>query len=281
MTEDDVPLNDPVGGWIHWQEQPELAIRSIELVRGGASDLYGSSAIGGVVNVIPVRAHVHAGRAAAPATAAKAPTTTACSRRRNAAPGACSRPAACSAPTATSRKLPRSAARSTSPATCTARTRCSLAEHDRGPAAALCARQRLQRVAPQRHALPDQRHPPRCATPPAATGKAPHDGTSLTLRLYGSDERYRQTFSSISNLPNSSDPTCSYRCGEIPTQVLATSRTTNWARRPTGASRSAPGFFSWPEPTSTTCASGTASRPTAHRRAHQSARPSARLRRLC
>ncbi|MGD0521751.1 MAG: TonB-dependent receptor [Terracidiphilus sp.] len=55
ITEDDVPLNDPLGGWIHWQEQPELAIQSIELMRGGASDLYGSSAIGGVVSVIPVR----------------------------------------------------------------------------------------------------------------------------------------------------------------------------------------------------------------------------------
>ena len=55
ITEDDVPLNDPLGGWIHWQEEPELAIQSIELMRGGASDLYGSSAIGGVVSVIPVR----------------------------------------------------------------------------------------------------------------------------------------------------------------------------------------------------------------------------------
>ncbi len=55
VTEDDVPLNDPLGGWIHWQEQPELSIQSVELVRGGASDLYGSSAIGGVVNMIPVR----------------------------------------------------------------------------------------------------------------------------------------------------------------------------------------------------------------------------------
>src|SRR5262249_37882486 len=51
VTEDDVPLNDPFGGWIHWEEQPELALHSIELVRGGASDLYGSSAIGGVINV--------------------------------------------------------------------------------------------------------------------------------------------------------------------------------------------------------------------------------------
>jgi outer membrane receptor protein involved in Fe transport len=52
---DDVPLNDPYGGWIHWGELPPLAIRSVEVVRGGASDLYGSSAIGGVVSILPVR----------------------------------------------------------------------------------------------------------------------------------------------------------------------------------------------------------------------------------
>ena len=54
---DNVPLNDPFGGWIHWEELPEEAIHSVEVVRGGASDLYGSSAIGGVINVIPVRAN--------------------------------------------------------------------------------------------------------------------------------------------------------------------------------------------------------------------------------
>lgn len=52
---DDVPLNDPYGGWIHWEELPSLAIHSVEVVRGGASDLYGSSAIGGVIDVVPVR----------------------------------------------------------------------------------------------------------------------------------------------------------------------------------------------------------------------------------
>ncbi|HEY1807937.1 MAG TPA: TonB-dependent receptor [Acidobacteriaceae bacterium] len=52
---DDVPLNDPFGGWVHWEELPELAVRSVEVVRGGASDLYGSSAIGGVISVVPVR----------------------------------------------------------------------------------------------------------------------------------------------------------------------------------------------------------------------------------
>jgi outer membrane receptor protein involved in Fe transport len=52
---DDVPMNDPYGGWIHWGELPELAIQSVDLVRGGASDLYGSSAIGGVISITPVK----------------------------------------------------------------------------------------------------------------------------------------------------------------------------------------------------------------------------------
>ncbi len=52
---DGIPLNDPYGGWIHWSEIPGPAIRLVEVVRGGASDLYGSSAIGGVINVLPVR----------------------------------------------------------------------------------------------------------------------------------------------------------------------------------------------------------------------------------
>jgi outer membrane receptor protein involved in Fe transport len=55
VLSDQVPLNDAFGGWIHWNEVPQLAIAGVELMRGGASDLYGSSAIGGVIDVTPVR----------------------------------------------------------------------------------------------------------------------------------------------------------------------------------------------------------------------------------
>ncbi len=55
VLSDEIPLLDPYGGWIHWEELPELSIKSIEVVRGGASDLYGSSAVGGVISFIPVR----------------------------------------------------------------------------------------------------------------------------------------------------------------------------------------------------------------------------------
>ncbi|WP_213806402.1 TonB-dependent receptor [Granulicella sp. dw_53] len=55
VLSDQVPLNDAFGGWIHWNEAPQLAVAGVELMRGGASDLYGSSAIGGVIDVTPVR----------------------------------------------------------------------------------------------------------------------------------------------------------------------------------------------------------------------------------
>ncbi len=56
VVSDQVPLNDPFGGWIHWDEIPELAIHDVLLERGGAANLYGSSAIGGVIAIDPVTA---------------------------------------------------------------------------------------------------------------------------------------------------------------------------------------------------------------------------------
>lgn len=53
VLEDGAPLNDPFGGWIHWSESPQQTIQAVTLVTGGGSDLYGSSALGGVINVIP------------------------------------------------------------------------------------------------------------------------------------------------------------------------------------------------------------------------------------
>ena len=54
VLEDGAPLNDPFGGWIHWNENPAQAVQTVELVTGGGSDLYGSSALGGVIDITPV-----------------------------------------------------------------------------------------------------------------------------------------------------------------------------------------------------------------------------------
>ena len=48
---DGLPLNDPFGGWVYWQSVPGLSIGSVEIVPGGSSVLYGTTALGGVVNI--------------------------------------------------------------------------------------------------------------------------------------------------------------------------------------------------------------------------------------
>lgn len=49
---DGVPLNDPFGSWVYWNRVPMAAIDRVEVVRGGAGDLYGADALGGVVQVL-------------------------------------------------------------------------------------------------------------------------------------------------------------------------------------------------------------------------------------
>lgn len=49
---DGVPLNDPFGGWVAWGRVPRLALDRVEVLRGGASDLYGTGALAGVVQLL-------------------------------------------------------------------------------------------------------------------------------------------------------------------------------------------------------------------------------------
>jgi hypothetical protein len=48
----DLPENDPFGGWVFWDRIPHAAIEGVEVSTGGASPLYGSEALGGVVDII-------------------------------------------------------------------------------------------------------------------------------------------------------------------------------------------------------------------------------------
>ncbi|HEX8411943.1 MAG TPA: TonB-dependent receptor [Thermoanaerobaculia bacterium] len=52
VLDDGVPLNDPFGGWVYWGRVPRVAVERAEVLRGGASDLYGSSAMGGVIQFV-------------------------------------------------------------------------------------------------------------------------------------------------------------------------------------------------------------------------------------
>src|SRR5215469_6266636 len=50
---DDIPLNDPFGGWVYWGRIARQELSSVEVLRGGGSSLYGSGALSGVVNLVP------------------------------------------------------------------------------------------------------------------------------------------------------------------------------------------------------------------------------------
>jgi outer membrane receptor protein involved in Fe transport len=53
---DGIPINDPFGGWVYWGRVPREAIERIEVVQGGASSLYGTDALGGVINMVTRKA---------------------------------------------------------------------------------------------------------------------------------------------------------------------------------------------------------------------------------
>lgn len=53
LLDDGVPVNDPFGGWIVWRALPRLGLERVEVAPGGASALYGSFALGGVVALVP------------------------------------------------------------------------------------------------------------------------------------------------------------------------------------------------------------------------------------
>jgi outer membrane receptor protein involved in Fe transport len=55
VLEDGIPLGDPFGGWVYWGRIPKAEVASVEVFRGGSSDLYGSNALGGVMQFISRR----------------------------------------------------------------------------------------------------------------------------------------------------------------------------------------------------------------------------------
>lgn len=57
---DGVPLNDGFGGWINWGLVPDR-VQRIEVVPGGASSLWGTWAMGGVIHIVTEPAHAGSG----------------------------------------------------------------------------------------------------------------------------------------------------------------------------------------------------------------------------
>ena len=52
VLEDGIPINDPFGGWVYWDRVPSESVASVEISQEGGSSLYGSDALGGVVQFI-------------------------------------------------------------------------------------------------------------------------------------------------------------------------------------------------------------------------------------
>jgi outer membrane receptor protein involved in Fe transport len=52
VLEDGVPLNDPFGGWVYWGRVPRASVDRIEVLRGGASDVWGSGALSGAIQLV-------------------------------------------------------------------------------------------------------------------------------------------------------------------------------------------------------------------------------------
>ena len=52
---DDIPLNDPVGGWVYWNRIPFAALDEVSVARGAAGDLQGADALAGVVTLQSAR----------------------------------------------------------------------------------------------------------------------------------------------------------------------------------------------------------------------------------
>jgi outer membrane cobalamin receptor len=52
VLEDGLPIVDAFGGWVYWDRVPRESLQDVEVFRGGASNLYGSDALGGVIQFI-------------------------------------------------------------------------------------------------------------------------------------------------------------------------------------------------------------------------------------
>ena len=214
VTQDDVPLNDAVGGWIHWEEEPELAINRIEVLRGGASDLYGSSAIGGVLNIVPARPSSATVELRSGYGGLGTYDTSALLQTKLGPWGILAAGGALGTDgfiqLAPFQRGPIDTASNMH-----GQNGVLYIDRSNGPLRLLLRGGGFNEA--RDNGTPFQKNGTRLwryAT--GADWEAPHNATA-TLRLYGSTEHYRQTFSSISST-SLANPGCTARCGESPTR---------------------------------------------------------------
>jgi outer membrane receptor protein involved in Fe transport len=214
VTQDDVPLNDAVGGWIHWEETPELAIDRIEVLRGGASDLYGSSAIGGVMNIVPERPSTATGEWRSSYGGLGTYETSALLETKFGVWGILASGGVLGTDgfiqLAPSQRGPID-----TPSNMHGQNGLLYMDHSSGPLRLFIRGSGFNEA--RDNGTPYQKNGTRLwRYSTGADWQAPRNATA-TLRLYGSTEHYRQTFSSISSA-SVSNPACTFRCSESPTR---------------------------------------------------------------
>jgi outer membrane cobalamin receptor len=215
VMEDDVPLNDPLGGWIHWEEQPELAIREIELVRGGAGSLYGSSAIGGVINEVNARPASDEAEVSASYGGEETYDESLLAQAKRGAWGVLGAGGVIGTD-GYIQEAPFERGPIDQPSNVHSQNALVEGEH---ATEALRLYVRVSAFDEQRHnGTPYQFNATRLGRYVLGGDWKTARNAALNLRVYGADERYRQTFSSIANAPGGSDPACTYRCSETPTK---------------------------------------------------------------
>ncbi len=52
---DGLSLNDAFGGWTYWTRAPKIAVEQAEVLRGGASQFYGDTALSGAINLLSAK----------------------------------------------------------------------------------------------------------------------------------------------------------------------------------------------------------------------------------
>lgn len=219
VTEDDVPLNDPFAGWIRWQEEPELSIENIEVVRGGASDLYGSSAIGGVVNIVPVRPTSNFAELTSSYGAEGTFDENLLLQAKHGPWGALLAGGALGTD-GYIQEAPWQRGPVDIASNVHSQNALVLVERDKGPLRLLAHANGYNDA--RNNGTPDQTNGTRLwryAT--GADWQGPYSAT-FSARIYGSTDHFRQVFSQIENTPTAVYPDCSYRCSESETRFSLT-----------------------------------------------------------
>ena len=215
VIQDGVPLNDALGGWIHWEETPELALDGAELVRGGASDLYGSSAIGGVLNLHTVQPSRDAAELRSSYGSEGTYDETALAQAVHGGWGLLVAGGALGTDgyiqQAPWQRGPVDVASNV-------HSQNGLVLSDR-KAGVLRVFARVSAMNEARgNGTSLQTNGTRLWRYAGGGDWSDARGDSAALRAYGATEHYRQAFTSVLNTPPASDPTCTYRCGETLTR---------------------------------------------------------------